>query len=125
MTVSEFSGKRAITNYKILKTFFRKDIPKISLMECELETGRTHQIRVHLSYKGVSILGDKQYGKKKLKFKKINEELAFLLNSLQGQLLHAETIEFTHPTKKKRVKFQSALPRDFKKLLSLLENVNS
>ena len=125
MTVSELSGKRAITNYKTLRTFFRKDIPKISLMECELETGRTHQIRVHLSYKGVSILGDKQYGKKKLKFKKINEELAFLLNSLQGQLLHAETIEFTHPTKKKRVKFQSALPRDFKKLLSLLENVNS
>ena len=125
MTVSEISGKRAITNYKILRTFFREDVPKISLMECELETGRTHQIRVHLSYKGVSILGDKQYGKKKLKFKKINEELAFLLNSLQGQLLHAETIEFTHPTKKKRVKFQSALPRDFKKLLSLLENVNS
>ena len=54
---------------------------------------------MHLSYKGVSILGDKQYGKKKLKFKKINEELTFLLNSLQGQLLHAETIEFTHPTK--------------------------
>ena len=125
MTVSEISGKRAITNYKTIRSFFKEDIPKISLMECELETGRTHQIRVHLSYKGVSILGDKQYGKKKLKFKKINEELTFLLNSLQGQLLHAETIEFTHPTKKKRVRFQSALPKDFKKLLSLLENVNS
>ena len=124
MTVSELSGKRAITNYKTLRTFFRKDIPKISLMECELETGRTHQIRVHLSYKGVSILGDKQYGKKKLKFKKINEELAFLLNSLQGQLLHAETIEFTHPTKNKWVKFKSELPRDFKKMQSFLEKVH-
>ena len=119
MTVSEFTGKRAITNYKTLRTFFRKDIPKISLMECELETGRTHQIRVHLSYKGVSILGDKQYGKKKLKFKKINEELTFLLNSLQGQLLHAETIEFVHPTKNKWVQFKSELPKDFKKMLSL------
>ena len=124
MTVSELSGKRAITNYKTLRTFFRKDIPKISLMECELETGRTHQIRVHLSYKGVSILGDKQYGKKKLKFKKINEELAFLLNSLQGQLLHAETLEFTHPTKNKWVKFKSELPKDFKKVQSLLEKVH-
>ena len=125
MTVSELSGKRAITNYKTLRTFFRKDIPKISLMECELETGRTHQIRVHLSYKGVSILGDKQYGKKKLKFKKINEELAFLLNSLQGQLLHAETLEFTHPTKNKWVKFKSELPKDFKKMIGFLENVDS
>ena len=124
MTVSEFSGKRAITNYKTLRTFFRNDIPKISLMECELETGRTHQIRVHLSYKGVSILGDKQYGKKKLKFKKINEELAFLLNSLQGQLLHAETIEFAHPTKNKWVKFKSELPKDFKKMQSFLEKVH-
>ena len=124
MTVSEFSGKRAITNYKTLRTFFKNDIPKISLMECELETGRTHQIRVHLSYKGVSILGDKQYGKKKLKFKKINEELTFLLNSLQGQLLHAETIEFTHPTKNKWVKFKSELPKDFKIMQSLLEKVH-
>ena len=124
MTVSELSGKRAITNYKTLITFFRKDIPKISLMECELETGRTHQIRVHLSYKGVSILGDKQYGKKKLKFKKINKELAFLLNALQGQLLHAETVEFIHPTKNKWVKFKSELPKDFKKMLSFLEKVH-
>ena len=124
MTVSEMSGKRAITNYKTIRTFFKEDIPKISLMECELETGRTHQIRVHLSYKGISILGDKQYGKKKLKFKKINEELTFLLNSLQGQLLHAETIEFTHPTKNKWVKFKSELPKDFKIMQSLLEKVH-
>ena len=124
MTVSEMSGKRAITNYKTIRTFFKEDIPKISLMECELETGRTHQIRVHLSYKGISILGDKQYGKKKLKFKKINEELTFLLNSLQGQLLHAETIEFTHPTKNKWVKFKSELPKDFKKMQSFLEKVH-
>ena len=124
MTVSEISGKRAITNYKTIKSFFREDIPKISLMECELETGRTHQIRVHLSYKGISILGDKQYGKRKSKFKKINKELAFLLNALQGQLLHAETIEFIHPTKNKWMKFKSELPKDFKKMQSFLEKAH-
>ena len=125
MTVSEISGKRAITNYKTVNTFLGKGIPKISLMECELETGRTHQIRVHLSYKGISILGDKQYGRKSLKFKKINKELSTLLDGLQGQLLHAQTLEFTHPTKNKRIKFKSDLPKDFKKILNLLENVNS
>ena len=64
MTVSDTNGKKAITNYKTIKVFNIKDIPKISLIECELETGRTHQIRVHLKYKGTSLLGDKQYGKK-------------------------------------------------------------
>ena len=70
MSVSEIVGKKAITNYKTLKVFNKKDIPKISLLECELETGRTHQIRVHLKYKGASILGDKKYGKKISSLKK-------------------------------------------------------
>ena len=74
MTVSEIKGKKAITNYKTIKVFNIKDIPKISFIECELETGRTHQIRVHLKYKGSSIIGDQQYGKKNLKFKKINKD---------------------------------------------------
>ena len=65
MTVSDFRGKKAITNYKTIKTFNLKDIPKLSFVECELETGRTHQIRVHLKYKDTSILGDTKYGKKK------------------------------------------------------------
>ena len=55
MTVSEINGKKAITNYKTV-SFSIKDIPRISLIECELETGRTHQIRVHLKYKGSSLL---------------------------------------------------------------------
>ena len=78
MTVSDINGKKAITNYKTIKVFNIKDIPKISLLECELETGRTHQIRVHLKYKGTSLLGDKQYGKKNIKFKKINND--FFIN---------------------------------------------
>ena len=84
MMVSEINGKKAITNYKTLKTFKIKNVPKISLIECKLETGRTHQIRVHMKHKGVSIL-DYQYGKKNIKFKKINEKFVKLLSQLSGQ----------------------------------------
>ena len=124
MTVSDVSGKKAITNYKTIKVFNIKDIPKISLIECELETGRTHQIRVHLKYKGSSLLGDKQYGKNNLKFKKINNEFFTKLNKLSGQALHAKTLEFTHPSTNKWMSFNSNLPDEFKKLLNLLENLS-
>jgi len=125
MTVSNIKGKKAVTNYKTLKVFNIKDIPKISLIECELETGRTHQIRVHLKYKGAYLLGDKQYGKKNLKFKKINDEFLTKLNKLSGQALHAKTLEFAHPLSKKWMSFDSELPEGFQKILSLLENLSS
>ena len=123
MTVSDISGKRAITNYKTVKVFNIKDVPKLSLIECELETGRTHQIRVHLKYKGTSLLGDKQYGKKSIKFKKINKEFFNILSKFNGQALHAQSLEFIHPTKNKWVSFKSKLPLDFKKMLDLLNNL--
>jgi 23S rRNA pseudouridine1911/1915/1917 synthase len=125
MTVSDINGKKAITNYKTIKIFNIKDIPKISLIECELETGRTHQIRVHLKYKGTSLLGDKQYGKKNINFKKINNEFFIRLNKLSGQALHAKTLGFVHPATKKWMSFNSDLPNGFKKILNLLENLNS
>ena len=125
MTVSELNGKKAITNYKTLKVFSVMGIPKISLIECKLETGRTHQIRVHLKYKGVTLLGDNQYGKKNVKFKKINNEFFVKLNELSGQALHAVTLGFSHPITKKWMNFNSNLPDGFKKILSLLENLNS
>tara|TARA_B100001057_G_scaffold341998_1_gene342882 strand:- start:5594 stop:6574 length:981 start_codon:yes stop_codon:yes gene_type:complete len=125
MTVSDINGKKAVTNYKTVKVFNIKNIPKISLIECELETGRTHQIRVHLKYKGTSLLGDKQYGKKNMKFKKINNEFFLRLNKLSGQALHAKTLEFIHPSTKKWMSFNSDLPDSFKKILNLLENLNS
>ena len=124
MMASDINGKKAITNYKTLKVFNIKDIPKISLIECELETGRTHQIRVHLKYKGTSLLGDKQYGKKNLKFKKINNEFFVKLNKLSGQALHAKTLGFIHPKTKKSMTFNSELPDEFKKILTLLENLS-
>ena len=124
MTVSEINGKKAITNYKTIKVFNIKDVPRISLIECELETGRTHQIRVHLNYKDASLLGDKQYGKKNLIFKKINKEFFNLLVKLDGQALHAQTLGFIHPTNKKMVRFKSKLPLGFKKILDLLNNLS-
>jgi len=124
MMVSDINGKKAVTNYKTIKVYSIKDIPKISLLECELETGRTHQIRVHLNYKDASLLGDKQYGKKNLIFKKINKEFFNLLVKLDGQALHAQTLGFIHPTNKKMVRFKSKLPLGFKKILDLLNNLS-
>jgi len=120
MTVSEVNGKKAITNYSTLKVYNIKNIPRISLLECELETGRTHQIRVHMKYKGNSLLGDKQYGKKNIKFKKIDKDFEKKLTLLNRQALHAQTLGFMHPTKNKFASFESKLPEDFKKLLDLL-----
>ena len=125
MTVSEVNGKKAITNYKTLKVFEIKDVPKISLLECKLETGRTHQIRVHMKYKNAPLLGDKQYSKRNLKFKKINKDFEKNFSALKGQALHAKNLGFVHPTKNKFVSFESELSKDFKKLLDLLEKLSS
>ena len=124
MMVSDFNGKKSITNYKTIKVFNIKDIPKISLIECELETGRTHQIRVHMKYKDTSLIGDKQYGKKNIKFKKINENFSNILSSFNGQALHAKSLGFIHPTTNKWVNFESKLPDDFKKMLNLLNKLS-
>ena len=122
MSVSDRLGKKAVTNYKTIKTFSSKEIPKISLVECILETGRTHQIRVHLEYKGNPLVGDKKYGKKKTKFKKINKKFNEMLSSFSRQALHAKSLGFIHPTKKKFVNFDSKLPNDFRKMLDFLDN---
>ena len=123
MTANTHTGKTAITNYITKKVYNIKNIPKISLIECKLETGRTHQIRVHMSYKGNPLLGDKQYGKKNLKFKKINKDFNEKLLHLNRQALHAKILGFIHPTTTKKIKFLSNLPKDFDKLLSLLNKL--
>jgi len=124
MSVTEISGKKAVTNYRTLKVFEVKDIPKISFIECELETGRTHQIRVHMAYKGCSLLGDQQYGKKNLKFKKINKDFENKLKVLNRQALHAKSLGFIHPKTEKFMSFDSKIPQDFKKILDLLNKLN-
>ena len=79
MEVNELRGKNAITNYKTLRVFNIKNVPRISLIECSLETGRTHQIRVHMKYKKVNLIGDQQYGKKNLIFRKIDKDFEKIL----------------------------------------------
>ncbi len=97
-------GKRAITHYKVLEQYNNNT----SLVKCILETGRTHQIRVHMSSIGHPLVGDPLYGSKKQKFK------------LNGQVLHAKTLGFIHPTSKEYMEFDSELPKYYLDLLNLL-----
>lgn len=102
MAVSESSGKLAITHYEVTKKY-----QKYSHLKLKLETGRTHQIRVHMSYLGHPIAGDEVYGKSR------KNEFPFL----KGQCLHARTLGFFHPTLKKHMRFSSNLPEYFQKVL--------
>lgn len=96
-------GREAITHFKALERF-----GMYTLVECTLETGRTHQIRVHMASIGHSVVGDKTYGIKKEKF------------NLNGQLLHAKTLGFIHPTRGERMEFTSELPDYFENILNKL-----
>ena len=124
MTVRKEKGKTAITNYKTLKVFQNFNLPKISLIECKLETGRTHQIRVHMNFKGNPILGDKSYGKSKRKFKKIDFNIEKKINNFNRQALHAKSLGFIHPSTKKEIFFQARRPDDFNKLVRNLEKIS-
>ena len=125
MSSSSSKGKKAITNYETKEILIHENIAIASVLECKLETGRTHQIRVHLKYKGTSLLGDNKYGKKNLRFKKIDKNFSNLLDNFSGQALHAKTLEFTHPKNNKWMKFNSELPLSFKKMLDFLNNLSS
>ena len=125
MTTDDFKGKKAITKYSIIKVFNKKDIPKVSLIEFELKTGRTHQIRVHMIYKGTSLLGDQKYRKRNVKFKKIDTKFEKILSSFKGQVLHASTLGFDHPRSLKKVEFKTKLPLKFKKLVDYLESLRN
>ncbi len=124
MKASNFQGKKAITNYKTLEVFENEKTPTLSLVECKLETGRTHQIRVHMSYKGNNILGDKKYKKKFKMFKNIDKEIEQSIYNLNRQFLHAKTLGFIHPKTNKKIEFNSILPKELENLLKLLRNTN-
>ena len=121
MAVRKEKGKMAITNYKTLKIFHNLNLPKISLIECQLETGRTHQIRVHMNFKGNSILGDKSYGKSKKKFKLIEPNIEKKINNFNRQALHAKSLAFIHPKTNKEIFFEAKRPKDFD---ALIKNLN-
>ena len=122
MEVSNFKGKKAITNYKTVEVFENKNTPTLSLLECKLETGRTHQIRVHMNYLGNSIVGDDKYKKKFKRVKNIDPTLEKVLMNLDRQFLHAKTIGFMHPKKNKEMIFNSFLPQELEKVLKTLRN---
>ncbi len=124
MEVSQTIGKSAITNYKTLEVFENNKTPTLSLVECKLKTGRTHQIRVHMSHKGNNILGDKKYKKKFKKFKNIDPELEKLMLNLDRQFLHAKTLGFIHPTSIKEMEFSSFLPQELENVLKTLRKLN-
>tara|TARA_B100001063_G_scaffold139095_1_gene129930 strand:- start:852 stop:1841 length:990 start_codon:yes stop_codon:yes gene_type:complete len=122
MEVSNIKGKKAITNYVTLEIFENDNVPTLSLIECKLETGRTHQIRVHMNYLGNSIVGDDKYKKKFKKIKNIDKELNELLINLDRQFLHAKTLGFIHPKKNKEMIFNSILPKELEIILKKLRN---
>ena len=124
MEVGITKGKKAITNYKTLEIFENNKTPTLSLVECKLETGRTHQIRVHMSYKGNNILGDNKYKKKIKKLKNIDINLEKSLYKLNRQFLHAKTLGFTHPKSGEELEFSSILPQDLENILKMLRNIN-
>ncbi|MCX7746815.1 MAG: RluA family pseudouridine synthase [Clostridia bacterium] len=100
MAVNIKNGRRAVTHFKVLERFKDK-----TLVELKLETGRTHQIRVHMSYIGYPVLGDEVYGRKSNKFE------------TRGQVLHAKILGFVHPVKDEYMEFESPLPHYFNLLL--------
>lgn len=103
MAVTDKNSKRAVTHYEVLQRF-----NKYTFIKLKLETGRTHQIRVHMSYIGNPLLGDIVYGKEKQPFK------------LFGQVLHAKVLGFVHPTTNKYMEFETELPQYFKDILKKL-----
>ena len=103
MMVTDINSKNAITFFRVLKRYKDK-----TLIECKLETGRTHQIRVHMSYIGYPIFNDPLYGKSK-------KTTAF------GQFLHSKSIRFIHPITKQEIYFESPLPKEFSDYLAKLD----
>ena len=124
MEVSSSKGKRAITNYKTIEVFENNKTPTLSLIECKLETGRTHQIRVHMTSLGNSIVGDDKYKKKYKKIKNIDLKLENSISKLNRQFLHAKTLGFVHPKTNEEMIFSSILPKELNNLLKMLRNTN-
>ena len=111
-------GKYAITHWRVLKRF-----EFCSLLACRLETGRTHQIRVHLTSIGHPVIGDPQYGKSPLKrIPSVSAELSQTIANFRRQALHAEILGFKHPSSEEWIEFSAAIPDDFQQLLKVIQH---
>jgi 23S rRNA pseudouridine1911/1915/1917 synthase len=109
--VRDGRAREAVTHYEVLRSY-----GQVSYLRLRLETGRTHQIRVHMSHLGHALLGDEVYSSTKIPFEKQHAPL------FDGQILHAKRLTLTHPTTGERMTFECELPDNFKKLLEILEN---
>ncbi len=119
--VDEDIGKRAITHYKVVEK-----LGYVSLIECELETGRTHQIRAHMKHIGNPIFNDQRYGGDKILkgtiFNKYKQFVENCFKLLPRQALHAKTLSFNHPRTNERLAFETELPNDFKSCFEKWKN---
>ena len=109
-------GKNAITHYKVIM-----NLGHVSLVECKLETGRTHQIRAHMKYLGHPIFGDKEYGGDQIlrgtRYTKYKQFIQNCFKIMPAQALHAKTLEFNHPKTGERIRFKAELPQNFTDLI--------
>ncbi len=117
MAVVAKGGKRAVTHYRIEKNW-----GVASLAECRLETGRTHQIRVHFAHRGHGLLGDPAYGSRRAG---IPDALKDALTAFGRQALHAAKIGFVHPQSNERVEFSAPIPADMVALMDVLSSLNN
>ncbi|SIS67695.1 ribosomal large subunit pseudouridine synthase D [Roseivivax lentus] len=112
-------GRHAITSARLLETFGTP--PALALVECRLETGRTHQIRVHMAHAGFGLVGDPVYGgRRKISPKAVSERALEAVNNFPRQALHAATLGFDHPVSKEHMSFEAPLPEDMNALLDAL-----
>ena len=127
MTVLRAGGKRAATRYKVIEKFGPAERPFACLIECRLETGRTHQIRVHLTHLGHPLIGDPQYGRNRTapRGKSDEESRAFTVAAgFSRQALHAFVLGFQHPSLHKTLRFEAPWPADFAELVAALKGLN-
>ncbi|GAB4166907.1 MAG: RluA family pseudouridine synthase [Rickettsiaceae bacterium] len=119
MTTVKNGGKKAITHYKTVEVLHSG---LFSVVECKLETGRTHQIRVHLSHSGHSVVGDQTYGNNSRKIQGSPDYLQPSLKEMDHQALHSFYISFIHPASGNRIEFEREIPEDYAKLLKLIRS---
>ena len=121
MALLKMGGKEAITHYKTIENFSNF----ASLIKCQLETGRTHQIRVHLSSIGHHLIGDKVYTANSRDFLKVPSDIRAYVQNFHRQALHAATLGFIHPSTKKELLFETDLPSDLQELKEKLSTTIS
>ncbi|WP_299191854.1 RluA family pseudouridine synthase [uncultured Litoreibacter sp.] len=113
------AGRHAITRARVVDSYGTP--PTVSLLDCWLETGRTHQIRVHMAYCGHSLIGDPVYGgKRKLAKKSLPDAAIAAIGGFPRQALHAATLGFIHPVSGEKLSFEAPLPQDFAELITEL-----